>query len=180
MRNVLLWCAVLLWVPVAVCAADAAYVIGPSDLLEISVWEEPELSRQLVVRTDGFVSLPLLGDVAAAGLTPPALQATIEKDLKQYLKDPRCAVILVEPRSKRVYVEGQVNAPGQILLDSEMFLTQVISLSGGFTEWADRKKIVILRHADGSQQRIQINYIKIIKGKASNIAIRPGDTIIVQ
>ena len=97
----------------------------------------------------------------------------------KYIKDPHCAVIVVEPRSKRFYVEGQVTRPGFFLLDQEMNLTQAISLAGGFTQWANSKNIVILRTVDSRQMRIKIDYGKIVKGREKNIAIQAGDTIII-
>lgn len=156
-----------------------AYLIGPSDVLDISVWGEAELSRQVTVRTDGFISLPLVGDIAAVGKSPSQLQKSIENSLTKFIKDPRCAVIVVEPRSKRFYVEGQVVRPGFFLLDQEMNLTQAISLAGGFTQWADKNSIVILRTMEGRQVRIKADYGRIVKGKDRNIAVHAGDTIII-
>jgi polysaccharide export outer membrane protein len=156
-----------------------AYLIGPSDVLDISVWGEAALSRQVTVRTDGFISLPLVGDIAAVGKSPSQLQKSIEYSLTRFIKDPRCAVIVVEPRSKRFYVEGQVVRPGFFLLDQEMNLTQAISLAGGFTQWADKNNIVILRTMDGGQVRIKADYARIVKGKDRNIAVHAGDTIII-
>ena len=155
------------------------YLIGYSDLLEISVWGEAALSRQVTVRTDGFISLPLVGDIAAVGKSPAQLQKNIEISLMKYIKDPRCAVIVVEPRSKRFYVEGQVTRPGFFLLDQDMNLTQAISLAGGFTQWADRSNIVILRTVSGIQMRVRADYGRIVKGKDKNIAVQAGDTIII-
>jgi len=155
------------------------YLIGYSDLLEISVWGEAALSRQVTVRTDGFISLPLVGDVAAVGKSPVQLQKNIEASLTRFIKDPHCAVIVVEPRSKRFYMEGQVNRPGFFLLDRDLNLTQAISLAGGFTQWADKNGIVILRTVDGRQMRIKADYSRIMKGKDRNITVRAGDTIII-
>jgi len=156
-----------------------AYIIGPSDALEISVWGEPTLSRQVTVRTDGFISLPLVGDVAAVGKSPAQLQKHIENSLMKFIKDPHCAVIVIEARSKRFYVQGQVSRPGFFLLDQDMNLTQAISLAGGFTQWADSNNIVILRTVDGKQMRLKADYGRILKGKDKNIAVRAGDTIII-
>ncbi|HOO45996.1 MAG TPA: polysaccharide biosynthesis/export family protein, partial [Deltaproteobacteria bacterium] len=136
MKNIVIALA-LFMIPIHASALDADYLIGPSDLLDISVWGEENLSRQVVVRTDGYISLPLVGDIQAAEKTPAKLQKDIEAVLAKFIKDPHCAVIVMEPRSKRFYIEGQVNAPGEYILDRDMYLTQVIPRAGGFTEWAD-------------------------------------------
>ncbi|MBN2298702.1 MAG: polysaccharide biosynthesis/export family protein [Deltaproteobacteria bacterium] len=169
----------LFLIPINAPALEAEYIIGPSDLLDISVWGEESLSRQVVVRTDGYVSLPLVGDIKAADNTPAKLQKDIEAVLAKFIKDPHCAVIVMEPRSKRFYIEGQINAPGEYILDRDMYLTQVIPRAGGFTEWADKGDIVILRYKEGEQIRLEVNYKKIIKGKQEDVSIKPGDTIIV-
>ncbi|HPC46458.1 MAG TPA: polysaccharide biosynthesis/export family protein [Deltaproteobacteria bacterium] len=160
-------------------AQEPAYIIGPSDLLEISVWGEQNLSRQVTVRNDGFISLPLVGDMAVAGKTTAQVKDDLEKGLARYIKDPRCAVIVVEQRSKRFYVQGQVARPGQYTLDQTLTLTQVISVAGGFTQWADENDIVILRGEGDARQRIIVDFTRIAKGKAQDIPIMPGDTIIV-
>ncbi len=165
--------------PLMISAADATYLIGPSDLLDISVWGEEALSRQVAVRSDGYISLPLAGDLLAADKTPPQLQKEIEASLTKFLKEPHCAVIVREPRSKRIYVQGQVTQPGEFILDREMTVTQVISMARGFTQWADTDDIIILRSTKGVQERLIIDYDRIIKGKDDNILIKPGDTIII-
>ncbi|HQI02225.1 MAG TPA: polysaccharide biosynthesis/export family protein, partial [Deltaproteobacteria bacterium] len=151
----------------------------PSDLLEISVWGEDNLSRQLAVRSDGYISLPLAGELMAAEKTPAQLQMEIETILAKYIKEPHCAVIVREPRSKRFYVQGQVAQPGEYILDHDMTLTQVVSRAGGFNQWADTGNIVVLRTENKKQKRINVNYNKIIKGKIDNIVILPGDTVII-
>ncbi|HNQ84959.1 MAG TPA: polysaccharide biosynthesis/export family protein [Deltaproteobacteria bacterium] len=160
-------------------AQEPPYLIGASDLLEISVWGEENLSRQVTVRSDGFISLPLVGDVRTAGRTPSQLKEDLESRLSQYIKDPRCAVIVLEPRSKRYYVQGQVAQPGQFTLDKVLTLTQVIPIAGGFTEWADDDSIVILREEGDKKIRMEVDFSRIIKGKAEDVPIKPGDTIIV-
>ena len=166
-------------VPLVVSAQEKQYLIGESDLLEVSVWGEETLSRQVTVRSDGYISLPLAGDLKAADKTPSQQQGDIESAIAKYVKEPHCAVIVLEPRSKRVYVEGQVNQPGEYILDRGMVITQVISRAGGFNEWADTDDIVILRREKGEQIRIKVDYPKIVKGKHENISVHPGDTIIV-
>lgn len=174
------WCLLLcILIPLHVTANEPAYLIGISDLLEISVWGEQNLSRQVTVRMDGFISLPLIGDIEAAGKTPPQLKSDLESGLSRFIRDPHCAVIVLDPRSKRYYVQGQVSHPGQFTLDQSLSLTQVIPIAGGFTQWADEGNIVILRTEGDKEQRIEVNYKKIIKGKAEDVPIKPGDTIIV-
>lgn len=168
-----------IFVPLAVSAQGASYIIGASDLLEISVWGEDNISRQLVVRSDGFISLPLAGELQAADKTPAQLQKEVETILAKYIKEPHCAVIVREPRSKRFYVQGQVAQPGEYILDRAMTLTQVISRAGGFNQWADTGSIVVLRSEKSEQIRINVDYNKIIKGKRENILIQPGDTVII-
>lgn len=164
---------------ISVQAAGPAYVIGPSDLLEISVWGEQNLSRQIAVRNDGFISLPLVGDIAVAGKTTSQVKEELEAGLARYIKDPRCAVIVLEQRSKRYYVQGQVARPGQYTLDQNLTLTQVIAVAGGFTQWADEGGIVILRGDGEAKERMEVDFSRIVKGKAHDIPILPGDTIIV-
>lgn len=169
----------LVFLPAGVMALESTYLIGASDLLEISVWGEQNLSRQVTVRSDGFISLPLVGDVEAAGKTPPELKADLETRLSKFMKDPRCAIIVLEPRSKRYFVQGQVTRPGQYTLDQELTLSQVIPIAGGFTEWADESDIVILRVEGEKKIRMEVDFSRIVKGKADDVPIRPGDTIIV-
>ncbi len=166
-------------IPLTATAEEASYLIGPSDLLDISVWGEETLSRQVAVRSDGYISLPLAGDLQASEKTPPQLQKEIETILAKYIKEPHCAVIIREPRSKRFYVQGQVNQPGEYVLDRTMTLTQVISRAGGFNQWAETDDIVVLRTEKNEQVRLEVDYDKIIKGKRENILIQPGDTVVV-
>ena len=175
-----LWCLLLCIVmPIDLSAQESLYLIGASDQLEISVWGEQNLSRQVTVRIDGYISLPLVGDIEAAGKTPPQLKAELESKLSKYIKDPHCAVIILEPRSKRYYIQGQVTHPGQYTLDQDLSLSQVIPIAGGFTQWADQGGIVILRTVGDKKERIKIDYKKILKGSTEDVPIKPGDTIIV-
>ena len=178
MEKILLLLVCLL-MPLSIYAQEGGYIIGPSDLLEISVWGEESLSRQVTVRIDGYISMPLVGDIQAATKAPSVLQKDIETVLMKFIKDPHCAVIILEPRSKRFYIQGQVSAPGEYILDRDMYLTQVIPRSGGFTQWADKSDIIILRYKDNEQIRLTVNYNKILNGKQQDVSIRPGDTIIV-
>lgn len=160
---------------------DETYQIGPTDVLDIQVWKEPDLSRTVPVRPDGKITIPLLNDVQAAGLTPMELKAAIEKGLGQFVENPTVSVGVQEINSRIVYVLGKVNTPGQFPLQQGMTVLQVLSLAGGLAEWADDKNIVILRNSAGKQERILFNYKAVSQGKnlESNIFIMSGDTIVV-
>jgi polysaccharide export outer membrane protein len=164
------------WAPVS-----EAYVIGPEDVLYIHVWKEEALSRTVLVRMDGKISLPLVDDVQAAGLTARQLKDVLTKRLREFVDNPNVSVIVTEPNSFKVYVSGQVRSPGVVRLRSETSILQLITMVGGFTEWANQKKILIIRKEDGKEKRITVNYKKIVKGDApeSNIILKSGDQIIV-
>jgi len=160
--------------------AAPSYVIGPDDTLFISVWKEPDLTETLPVRADGMISLPLLNDVRAAGLTPMELGATITDRLKKYVDDPRVTVVVTQMNSQRVYVTGEVLHPGAMTLTPQMTVLQALA-SAGFTQFANTKGIYVLRNENGSSKKYPVNYKKLIKGEdtAQNIMLKPGDTIVV-
>ena len=157
------------------------YIIGPEDGLAIQVWKEEALSQAVVVRTDGKISLPLIDEVQAAGLTPLQLKEVLTQKFKAYVEDPIVTVMVREARSFKVYITGQVARPGVFSLVGETTILQIIPMAGGFTEWANQKKILIIRREKGQESRMTINYKKIIDGSdlGSNILLKPGDTIIV-
>ncbi len=157
------------------------YIIGPSDVLEIQVWREPNLSRTIPVRPDGKITLPLLDDVTAAGLTPLQLKARLEKALSRYVSNPTVSVTVREIHSKNIYIMGKVNNPGQFPLHHGLTVLQALSLAGGLAQWADEKNIVIVRMENGRQRKIRFNYSKVSRGEDldTNIELAPGDTIIV-
>lgn len=157
------------------------YVIGPEDILYIHVWREEALSRTLPVRMDGFISLPLIHEVKAAGLTPLQLKEELTKRFKEFIENPNVSVIVMEANSFKVYVSGQVRNPGVYRLRSEMTLLQIIPMAGGFTEWANQKRILIIRKENGRERRFIVNYKKIIEGDEleHNITLKAGDTVIV-
>ena len=157
------------------------YLIGPTDILEIHVWREPDLSRTIPVRPDGKITLPLLDDVQASGLTPLELKAGIEKGLAKFIESPAVSVAVQEIHSKNIFVLGQVESPGQYPLQQDLTVLQALSLAGGLAEWADQGDIVILRKENGKQRRIKFNYKDVSKGKhlEENIVLEAGDTIIV-
>jgi len=156
------------------------YVIGADDQLHITVWKEQELTETLPVRPDGKISMPLLNDVPAAGLTPVQLAASITEKLKKYIADPHVTVVVTAMNSRRVFVTGEVNHPGAIALLPHMTVLQALS-GAGFTQFANVKGIYILRMVNGQQQRIPFNYKDVVKGRhpEENIELKPGDTIVV-
>jgi polysaccharide export outer membrane protein len=163
-----------------VSAAGPDYVIGPDDTLHISVWKEPDLSETLPVRADGKISLPLLNDVTAAGLTPTQLASVLTDRLKKYVADPRVTVIVTAMNSQRVYVTGEVTHTGSMALTPNMTVLQALA-SAGFTQFANTKGIYVLRNETGKQTKIPVNYKKLVKGEAmdQNVVLKPGDTIVV-
>lgn len=166
---------------VAAPAATAGYIIGPEDVLKVEVWKESDLSGSVPVRPDGKISLPLLNDVQAAGLTPEQLAAKIADGLKLYLSAPHVTVIVTAMNSRRAYVMGQVAKQGAVLLISDLNVLQALAAAGGPVEFANTKKIYILRTAEGKQQKLPFNYNAVIKGKnpEQNVILKPGDTIVV-
>src|SRR5579864_1089663 len=160
---------------------DPNYVIGEQDVLDISVWKEPELTRLVPVRPDGKISLPLLNDVQAAGKTPLQLATDITAGLKKFVTDPQVTVIVATINSQRVYILGEVNRAGAYPLLPNMTVLQALSSAGGFTQFANLKKIYLLRQESGKQQKYPFNYKDVIAGKSSdqNIVLMAGDTIVV-
>lgn len=162
-------------------SVNESYVIGAEDVLQIHVWREDVLSRTVPVRMDGKISLPLINDVQAAGLTVPQFKEVLTEKLKVFVENPDVSVMIMEANSHKVYVSGQVRTPGVHRLRSETTLLQIISMAGGFTDWANPKKVLIIRKEGGKEKRIPVNYKKIVDGKTpdSNILLKAGDTIIV-
>jgi polysaccharide biosynthesis/export protein len=167
-------------------AGDAAtnsasdYVIGADDQLKITVWKEPDLSETLPVRPDGKISLPLLNDIPAAGLTPLQLKDSITEKLKKYIADPRVTVVVTAMNSQRVFVTGEVTHSGPMTLLPHMTVLQALS-QAGFTQFANLKAIYLLRTQNGRQEKIPFNYKEVVKGNhpEQNIQLKPGDTIVV-
>jgi polysaccharide export outer membrane protein len=166
----------------AIAANDTAYKIGALDILRIDVWKEPEVSRAgLPVRPDGKVSLPLLNDVQAAGLSPLDLSKVITDGLKAYMNNPQVTVSVIEINSQRVYVTGEVKRPGSFSLLPNMTILQALTNSGGFTQFARTKGIYVLRNVGGKQVKYPFNYKDVIKGNhpEQNIELQSGDLIVV-
>ncbi len=156
------------------------YVIGPDDTLHISVWKEPDLSVTLPVRPDGKISMPLLDDIPAAGMTPVLLKELITARLKKYIADPRVTVVVTAMNSRRIFVTGEVLHTGPMPLLPNMTMLQALA-QAGFNQFSNLKGIYLLRTENGKQQKIPINYKEVVKGNhpEQNIALKPGDTIVV-
>jgi polysaccharide biosynthesis/export protein len=151
------------------------YQLAREDVVEVSVWKEPELSRTVPIRPDGKITLPLVGDVEAEGLTPSQLETDVQKKLAPLVRDPRVTVIVHDVNGSRVYVTGMVTHPGAFPLRSSMDVLQALAMAGGLAEFADRGEITVL-HADGT--RHVVDYDDLVQGKARR-SLRAGDTVVV-
>ena len=161
-------------------AASDSYVIGASDVLTITVWKEPTLSGSLLVRPDGMVSVPLLGDVQASGLTPLQLADQIAVKFKKFIQDPNVSVVLTQINSKKVYLLGEVGKKGPMEMTPGMTLLEAIASAGGLTDYANTKKIYILRDDAGKHEKIPVHYKEALKGDSElNLVLKSGDTIVV-
>jgi len=159
-----------------------AYIIGSGDILEIITWKEPDFTREdVLVRIDGKITFPLLDDVQAAGITPMQLKKTIEIKLKDYIDNPVVTVNVTNPGSQRFYILGEIANTGEYPLVKQLTVLQAFALAGGFTEWAAKKEIILLRKENGQEKIYRVNYKDIAKGKHldQNVLIRANDTIIV-
>ena len=163
----------------AVVPAD--YVIGPEDILTIIFWREKDLSSEVVVRPDGRISLPVLQDVNAAGLTPEQLRDSLTKTAERFVEDPNVTVVVKEIRSRRVFITGMVSKPGPYNITAPMTVVQLIAFAGGVLEYADAKNIVVMRKENGRDRAFKFNYKDVIKQKnvEQNIALKPGDIVLV-
>ena len=167
--------------PAATLSADADYRIGPQDVVRIDVWKEPDISRTIPVRPDGKISVPLLNDVQASGLTAMQLAASLREGLSKYLNNPQVTVTVTEINSRRVYLTGEVNHPGALPLLPNMTVLQALSSAGGFTQFAKLKSIYIMRTENGKQVKHPFNYKEVVKGNLAdqNIPLQPGDVIVI-
>ncbi len=166
--------------PAATSVASDSYVIGPSDELTVTVWKEQAFSGALLVRPDGMISVPLLGDVQASGLTPLQLADQIATKLKKFIQDPNVSVVLNQINSKKIYLLGEVGKKGPIEMTPGMTLLEAVASGGGFTDYANVKKAYILRGQGAKQQRIPLHYKEALKGDSQfNLVLQPDDTIVV-
>ena len=168
--------------PKAAVAADDEYRIGIEDILAVSVWRDPDLTREVPVRPDGRISLPLLQDIDAAGKTPKELALEIQRRLKEFLSNPSVTVIVREVNSLKAYLLGEVLKPGPILLRSPVRLLQGISLAGGLTPYGGRGSIVLYRKTATGEKVIELSYREIVGGRKpeDNLVLEPGDTVVVR
>jgi polysaccharide biosynthesis/export protein len=158
------------------------YVIGPQDVLGINFWRDTDMTGDVTVRPDGRITLPLIGDVTAAGLTPEQLKAVIQKGAAKLIEDPTITVIVRQINSRKVFITGQVATPGAHVLTGPLTVMQLISLAGGLTEYAKKKEITVMRtEPTGKQTVLPFNYSDVSRGKnlAQNIVLKPGDTVVV-
>lgn len=160
---------------------EPSFVIQPSDLLEIFVWKEPELSRKVLVRPDGRISVPLIQDLQAAGLTPQQLRDRIQEELREFIAAPNVTVIVDSIQHYRIYVTGKVNSPNSFVLEKPVTVLQAISLAGGLAEFANASNIKIVRTYDDQYVYLDFHYNDVIKGKDTNqnIVLRSGDVVVV-
>jgi polysaccharide export outer membrane protein len=159
----------------------ADYVIGPDDVLSIVFWRDKDMSADVTVRPDGMITLPLINDVHAAGLTPDQLRGSLTTAADKFLEEPNVTVVVKAINSRKVFVTGNVNKPGPYPLAAPTTVLQLIATAGGLQEYAKGDKIVIMRTANGTTQRLPFNYGEVTKGKKlqQNVMLQPGDTVIV-
>lgn len=162
-------------------AAPADFVIGADDVLQIIFWREKDMSVEAAVRPDGKISVPLINEIQAAGLTPEQLRVNITQAATKYIEDPTVAVVIKTINSRKVYITGQVNRPGPYPLIQQITVLQLITTAGGVLEFADAENIGIVRTVNGKPTRFRFNYKEVSKGKKleQNIELKPGDQIIV-
>ena len=157
------------------------YFLGPEDAIEISVWKEPDLTKQLVVRPDGKITYPLIGEVQAAGKTVKQLQAEILKRLEKYVTDAHVTVILLKAQNYKIYVTGKVNKPGEFVIGKPVNVLQAISMAGGLTPFASPGSITVLRSLGGKEEVFPFNYKDVSQGQflEQNRTLLPGDVVVV-
>ncbi len=162
-------------------AAPAGYTIGTDDVLTIVFWKEPEMSGDAVVRPDGRISLPLLDEIHAAGLTPAELRVELERAAAKFVRDPNATVVVKQINSLKVFITGMVDRPGGYPITARMTVLQLIALAGGLEEYADRERIVVVRLQDGRQTSYRFNYKEVAQQKRieQNLELRAGDTVLV-
>jgi polysaccharide export outer membrane protein len=167
--------------PTAAKPHDATFIIGNDDVLAINVWKEPDISRSIPVRSDGKISLPLVGEVQAAGQTPAALEKDIASKLKNYISEPEVTVMVQQVNSQKFNILGQVVRPGAYVIANSPTVLDAIALAGGFRDFAKQKSIYVLRQGPDSETRLPFNYKDVVQGKnmSQNIKLQPRDTIIV-
>lgn len=167
--------------PAVSATSDGEYRIGPQDVLRIDVWKEPDITRVIPVRPDGKITVPLLNDVQASGLTALQLAASLREGLSKYLNNPQVTVTVAETNSRRVYLTGEVTRPGALPLLPNMTVLQALASGGGFTQFARLKNIYVMRTEEGKPVKHPFNYKEVVKGNLAeqNILLQSGDVIVV-
>jgi polysaccharide export outer membrane protein len=162
-------------------APESSYQIGPNDILNIFVWKEADLTRDVTVMPDGKITYPLIGEITAQGQTASELKKTITDKLQNFVTAPEVTVIVRESRSQMIYTIGKLVRPGQLPLTPNMTVMQALSAAGGFAEWADPKNIMIIRREGGKEIQLRFNYKEFTSGERleQNIVLKPGDTLVV-
>lgn len=168
-------------VPAPAVPPPPGYVIGPDDVLQVLYWREKDVSAEVVVRPDGMISLPLLNDVQAAGLTPELLRDKVNEAAKKFFEDPSVTIVVKQINSRKVFITGSVGKPGPYPLTAPTSVLQLVAMAGGLSEFAKRGKISVMRTENGKLVRYPFNYDDVAKGKnlKQNIELKPGDTVIV-
>jgi polysaccharide export outer membrane protein len=168
-------------IPGPVVPVEAGFIIGPEDVLGIVVWREPDVSGDVTVRPDGVITLPLISDVKAAGLTPQQLADRVQKALREFITDASVTVVVRQMNSRKVFITGEVAKPGAYPLVSTMTVMQLIAIAGGLNEFAEGKSISIMRVEAGKTRTFPFDYKNVANGKKpeQNIVLKPGDTIVV-
>ena len=159
----------------------ANYVIGPDDVLSVVFWRDKDMSADVTVRSDGKISLPLLNDIQAAGLTPVQLRDRLLSEAKRYIEDPSVTIVVKQINSRKVFITGEVNKPGPYPLTTPTTVLQLLALAGGLKDYADSKNIAIVRTEGGTPTRHAFNYKDVASGRnlKQNIELKPGDTVVV-
>lgn len=162
-------------------AQEYQFFLGPGDVVEISVWGDESLTRQVLVRPDGNISFPLIGDVKTKGFTVESLRLKIEKLITEYVQDAPVTVLLTQLNSPRVFIVGKASRPGVYVMSDRMRVMQLLAMAGGLSPFADSNGILIIREEKGEQSIINFSYDKVESGKdlSQNIVLLPGDTVIV-
>ena len=168
-------------VPANVPPPPLDYVIGPDDVLQVLFWRESQNSAEVVVRPDGLISLPMLNDIQAGGLTPEQLRQKVVSEARKFIIDPDVSVIIKSINSRKVFITGQVGKPGAYPLGGPTTVLELIVTAGGLGEWANEKKITIMRTENGKPVSLKFNYKDVVAGKnlKQNILLKPGDMVIV-
>ena len=168
-------------VPAPAVPPPPGYVIGPDDVLQVLYWREKDVSAEVAVRPDGMISLPLLNDVQAAGLTPEQLRDKVNEAAKKFFEEPSVTINIKQINSRKVFITGSVGKPGPYPLTAPTTVLQLVAMAGGLSEFAKRGKIAVMRTENGKLVRYPFNYDDVAKGKnlKQNIELKPGDTVIV-